>query len=80
MTQVNHGKGNKVPPHEIDITAGKTQQQGTELVNPGERALTGETPFVDFSIEQAVAASLGGLTIAFVLSHVALVTSTPNSY
>ena len=61
MTQVNHGKGNQVTAHEIDIPAVKAQQQRPELVHPGEGALTGETPFVDLRIEQAFAPALGGL-------------------
>lgn len=70
MTQVNHGKSDKVTTHEKGVAAFKTQQQGAKLVNPGERALTGETAFVDVRVEQAFATTLSSPAIAFVLGHV----------
>jgi len=70
MTQVNHGKGDKMTSHEIDVASIKSQQQSTKFVNPGERTLTGETVFVDIRVEQTFASAFGGFAIAFVLSHV----------
>src|SRR5713226_6409076 len=55
---------------EIGVLEVKTDQKGTELVNPGERPFTDKTGFIDLSIEQPFASALDRFTIALVFSHV----------
>src|SRR5258708_23852077 len=70
MTQVDQGKGEMMACQEIGVLEVKTDQKGTELVNPGERTFTDKTVFVDLSIEQAFASALDRFTIALVFSNV----------
>src|SRR5258708_5612920 len=55
---------------EIGVLEVKTDQKGTELINPGKRTFTDKTVFVDLSIEEPFASALDGFTIALVFSHV----------
>src|SRR5260370_16250132 len=54
----------------IGVLEVKTDQKGTELVNPGKRAFTDKPVFVDLSIEEPFASVLDRFAIALVFSHV----------
>src|SRR5437667_3125346 len=55
---------------DIGVLEVKTDQKGTELVNPGERTFTDQTVFVDLSIKAPFSSALDSLTIALVFSHI----------
>lgn len=70
MAQIDHGKSNEMSAQKVSILAFEPDQQSFEFINPGESAFTGKAPFVDFSIEQAFAASFGRFAIALVFVNV----------
>ncbi len=70
MTQVDQGKGEMMACQEIGVLEVKTDQKGTELVNPGERPFTDKTVFIDLSIKEPFASALDRFTIALVFSHI----------
>jgi|GEM_PF-4834380 len=55
---------------EVGILSVKPDEQGAELIDPGETGFVGEASLVDFSVEQAFASTLGSLAITFVLGNV----------
>ena len=63
MTQVNERENEMMRRQEIGGFAVKTYQNSAEFIYPGKSAFANEAPFVNFSIEQALTTSFGGLTI-----------------
>ncbi len=57
-------------PQEVHILAVEANEQGAELVNPGEATLIGEAQLVDLGIKQTLAPTLGLLAIAGILRDV----------
>ena len=70
LTQVDHGEGDVVSTHEVDIFTVETEQQRPKLINPGKGTLVGKAMSVDLRIEQPLAALPGMLAIPAVLSDV----------
>jgi len=54
----------------VSRDAVKANQQGTELVHPGERPLAAEAQLVDLRIEQAFASAFGLFAGALVFRHI----------
>lgn len=71
MTQVDHSESDVMSTQAIGIFAVVADQQGAELVDPGETAFTGgEAALVDLRIEQTLAPAPGPFPIAGVLRDV----------
>ena len=59
MPQVDESKDNMMSAQEVSILTVKPDQEGAELVNPGETALRNEAVLVGFRVEEAFASAFG---------------------
>lgn len=70
MTQVDQSKSDVMRTQEVGILAVEADEQGAELVDPGETALTGKAVFVDLGVEQALAPSLWLFPVPYVFRDI----------
>lgn len=70
MTEVDESIHDVMCTHEVCCLAVKSDQQGTELVNPSKRALTGKAQLVDIRFEETFGAAFGLFAGAFVCHDV----------
>ena len=70
MTQVDQCESDVMRTQKVSILAVEADEQGTELVDPGETALIGEAVLVDCGVEQALAPSLWLFAVACVFGDI----------
>ena len=70
MVQVDQCESDVMRTQEVGILAVKADEQGTEFVDPGKTAFTGEAVFIDFDVEQALATSFGSGTVSCVFCDI----------
>jgi hypothetical protein len=61
---------NVMSAHKVSRFAVKANEQGTELVNPGEGSLSGETQLVDFRVEEPFRSAFGLFARTLVFDNV----------
>ena len=70
MTKVDQSKGEMMSAQKVGVLAVIANEQGAELINPGETAFTGETLLVDGRVEKTLTPAFDGFAVALVLTDI----------